>query len=87
MLSGAFGSLLAGFIIESMEGVADIRGWKWLFIVEGSATTVAALFAMYSLPDWPETTVWLNEDERVSESIRLSHDKWLTRILSSAIGL
>jgi hypothetical protein len=29
LLSGAFGGLLAGGIIDGMEGVAGTRGWKW----------------------------------------------------------
>lgn len=29
LMSGAFGGLLAGGIIDGMEGVAGTRGWKW----------------------------------------------------------
>lgn len=35
LTSGAFGGILAGLIIQSLEGKAGTRGWKWLFIVEG----------------------------------------------------
>lgn len=30
MMSGAFGGLLAGGLIEGMEGVRGIRGWHWM---------------------------------------------------------
>lgn len=38
VLSGAFGGLLAGAITSGLDGVYGIRGWRWLFIVEGVCT-------------------------------------------------
>jgi hypothetical protein len=29
LTAGAFGGLLAGGLIDGMEGVAGVRGWKW----------------------------------------------------------
>ncbi|CAN9144423.1 unnamed protein product [Alternaria alternata] len=45
ILSGAFGGLLAGAITGGMEGTAGLRGWRWLFIVEGAATIRAIAIA------------------------------------------
>ncbi|OKO99678.1 hypothetical protein PENSUB_8331 [Penicillium subrubescens] len=47
ILSGAFGGLLAALIVKYLEGVHGIRGWRWLFIVEGAATIGWALVAGY----------------------------------------
>ncbi|KAI6777899.1 uncharacterized protein J7T54_001556 [Emericellopsis cladophorae] len=44
VLSGAFGGIVAGAITSNLDMAHGIRGWKWLFIVEGAV----ALF-IYSL--------------------------------------
>jgi MFS family permease len=56
ILSGAFGGLLAGSITSGMDGAHGIAGWRWLFLIEGSATVGFALIAMWWLPDFPATT-------------------------------
>jgi MFS family permease len=71
MSAGAFGGLLAGGIIEGMEGLANTRGWKWLFIIEGLMTVVAAVVAFFVLPNYPATTKWLTPEEKKLASARL----------------
>lgn len=50
LVSGAFGGLIAGGLIEGMEGLGGIRGWKWLFMIEGAATVLIAIGAYFVLP-------------------------------------
>jgi hypothetical protein len=50
LVSGAFGGLLAGGLIEGMEGLGGVRGWKWLFMIEGMATVLIAIGAYFVLP-------------------------------------
>lgn len=38
-LSGAFSGLLA-FAIAKMDGVGNLPGWAWIFILEGIATVL-----------------------------------------------
>lgn len=53
LVAGAFGGLLAGGIIQGMDGVGGTPGWKWLFIIEGCATVAVAGFAVFVLPsEW-----------------------------------
>ncbi|GKZ55225.1 hypothetical protein AnigIFM49718_011587 [Aspergillus niger] len=74
ILSGAFGSLLAAGIIQGLEGVHGIRGWRWLFIVEGSATVGVAIICAFILPDFPATSKRLSERERYVAITRLATD-------------
>ncbi|KAF8900522.1 major facilitator superfamily domain-containing protein [Mucidula mucida] len=62
-LSGAFGGLLA-FAIEKMDGLGNLRGWAWIFLLEGLLTVVCSLIAFWRLPDYPETAKFLTPGER-----------------------
>ncbi|OAL44698.1 MFS general substrate transporter [Pyrenochaeta sp. DS3sAY3a] len=71
ILSGAFGGLLAGAITGGMDGTAGLRGWRWLFIIEGVATIVWAIAAGFILLDFPANTARLTERERAIAIARL----------------
>ncbi|KAG9187509.1 hypothetical protein G6011_05380 [Alternaria panax] len=71
ILSGAFGGLLAGAITGGMEGTSGLRGWRWLFIVEGAATIIWAMVAYFILLDFPANTQRLTDRERVIAIARL----------------
>ena len=71
ILSGAFGGLLAGAITGGLEGAHGLRGWRWLFIVEGAATIGFALIAPFILLDFPTTSKKLSERERAIACARL----------------
>lgn len=72
ILSGAFGGLLAAGIVNGLEGVHGIRGWRWLFIVEGAATVGFAIISLFILPDFPATSRRLSEREKHVAVARLA---------------
>ncbi|EJD08020.1 MFS transporter [Fomitiporia mediterranea MF3/22] len=74
MCSNAFGSLMAAGILSNMEGKRGIRGWRWLYFIEGAITIIIGLFSLWSLPDLPNNTRWLSPAERQLAQARLSED-------------
>ena len=74
VLSGAFGGLIAAGIIQGLEGSHGLRGWRWLFIVEGAATVGVAFIAAFILPDFPATSKGFSERERSIAVARLADD-------------
>ncbi|CAG8256862.1 unnamed protein product [Penicillium salamii] len=74
ILSGAFGGLLAAVIVKNLEGAHGIRGWRWLFIVEGAATIGVALIALFMLPDFPANSKRLSQRERNVAVARLASE-------------
>ncbi|GAA6020852.1 hypothetical protein JCM10207_001681 [Rhodosporidiobolus poonsookiae] len=72
-LSGAFGGILA-FGISKMGGVGGKPGWAWIFILEGLATFVVGVWAIFMIQDFPEDAKFLNEHERAFIVNRLKED-------------
>lgn len=72
-LAGAFGGILA-YGIGKMDGIRGYKGWRWLFIIEGLLTIVIAVVWFWTLPDFPETVTWMNEEERAFVKAKLERD-------------
>jgi len=49
----------------SLDGAADLRGWQWLFLVQGLPGVFAGLLVLRFLPDSPAVVSWLTEPEKV----------------------
>lgn len=70
-VAGAFGGLLA-FGVQHAH--VDIANWRLLFIVEGIPAILLGLVAMAFLPNRPETTSFLTEEEREIALARANRD-------------
>ncbi len=56
-----------GFISKpllELDGLADLRGWQWLYLLEGLPAVVIGLAVLVWLPDRPEKVKWLTDGER-----------------------
>jgi MFS family permease len=74
ILSNAVSGLIAAGILGNMDGSLGIRGWKWLFIIEGSVTVFVALCAVFILPDFPHNSSMLSAQEKELAIHRLALD-------------
>jgi sugar phosphate permease len=73
-LAGAFGGLLAS-AIGKMDGLNGYKGWRWIFILEGTLTCVVSFAFFFLIPDFPEHSKWLTEEERTYVTARLRADQ------------
>ncbi|KAI1105475.1 MFS general substrate transporter [Jackrogersella minutella] len=71
-VAGAFSGLLA-FAIAKMDGIGDLEGWRWIFILEGLATIIIAAASFFLLYDFPETATFLTPKEREFVVFRLKY--------------
>lgn len=61
--AGACGGLLA-YAIGHMQGVAGLKGWRWIFIIEGLPTVVMGVATFFLLADSPEKAYYLTPEEK-----------------------
>ncbi|AEO68110.1 uncharacterized protein THITE_160239 [Thermothielavioides terrestris NRRL 8126] len=69
-LSGAFGGLLARGL-SAIGPRGGLEGWRWIFIIEGLITVVAAALAYLLLPTSIATASYLTQEERDFAVLRL----------------
>ena len=74
-LSGLIGGPISGWILHRMSAVGGLRGWQWLFIVEGIPSLIAGAFTMFFLSDNPAKAKWLSEAEKSLLLLRLQEDE------------
>jgi MFS family permease len=73
-LAGAFGGLLAA-AIGKMDGVQGYAGWRWIFILEGCLTIAVACVFFFIMPNFPEESKWLTDEEKAYVAARLRADQ------------
>jgi len=72
-LSFVIGSPLAGLLLGlSWLG---LRGWRWLFILEGVPAVLLGLITLVYLTDWPPQANWLPAEERQWITGQLDREK------------
>ena len=72
-LSYVIGSPLAGLLLGlSWLGM---RGWRWLFIIEGVPAVLLGVITLWYLTDWPRLAKWLPDDEKLWITTELQREK------------
>ncbi|EDN03450.1 conserved hypothetical protein [Histoplasma mississippiense (nom. inval.)] len=72
-LSGAFSGLLAA-AIQNMEGLRGLRGWQWIFLLEGLFTVLFGIFSFLMLPNDPSQVFLFSPEEVEQCTRRLAQD-------------
>lgn len=62
-LAGAVGGFLA-YGIGNLNGSLGLKGWQWLFLLEGIPSCIAGVIIYFGFPNFPETASWLTDAER-----------------------
>ncbi|KAF1951759.1 MFS general substrate transporter [Byssothecium circinans] len=68
---GQLSSALSGLLVSFMDQLGGLSGWRWLFLLEGLPAILLAFVAFW-IPDYPESTNFLTDDERMFWKNRLA---------------
>jgi MFS family permease len=61
---GSFvGSPISAMLLQA-DGLLGMRGWHWLFLLEGIPTMLLGVACLFFLTDRPQQAAWLSEAER-----------------------
>lgn len=76
--SNAVGAAISGAVL-GLDGVLDLAGWQWIFIVEAVPAILLALAVLSLLPDGPSAARWLDVKEKDWLDSQLAAERTLIR--------
>ncbi len=62
-VSSVIGAPLSGAILQFADGLLSLRGWQWLFLLEGLPSVLTGFAFLIMLPDRPSEAKWLTPAE------------------------
>ncbi|KAH7030622.1 major facilitator superfamily domain-containing protein [Microdochium trichocladiopsis] len=74
VVSTGCSGLIAAATFSTLDNKYGIKGWQWLFIIEGAVTAGIAMFGFFLLPDDPSQTRWLTQAEKDLAIERIRRD-------------
>ncbi|WP_449432170.1 MFS transporter [Pseudomonas putida] len=63
-MAGVIGGPLSGGILQSFHDVGGLRGWQWMFLLEGAPVVLLGLVVLKALPDSFESVKWLSAEQK-----------------------
>ncbi len=73
-ISGAIGAPISGYLL-SFDGLFGLRGWQWLFLIEGAPAILLAPICLHYLQDGPENAHWLQPSDRAALTATLEAER------------
>ena len=70
----ALGSLASGYILN-LDGVLNLKGWQWLFLLEGFPSVLLGVVVWVWLDDSPAKAKWLTDDDKACLNEMMEADK------------
>lgn len=89
IISGAFNGLFAT-LLAMADGAGGLKGWQWIFVVEGLITCVVAFLSFFFMVDFPARSKLFTPEEKavIADRQRLDggefvHDRMIKHVLEA----
>jgi MFS family permease len=86
-VSNVLGSPISGAIMQFMDGASGLRGWQWLFLLEGIPSVIIGFLVLWVLPDNPKTAKFLTPEETNVVVKRIEEDNADKQVLGGKHNL
>ncbi|MDN5402180.1 MAG: MFS transporter [Pseudomonas sp.] len=81
-MAGVLGGPISGAILENFHDVGSLRGWQWMFLIEGAPVVLLGLVVLKWLPDSFESVHWLTAEQKQQLRTQLSNEEQRKTITS-----
>src|ERR1700744_1939481 len=72
-VSTVIGAPVSGLLL-GLDGAMGLKGWQWLFVIEGIPTVLLGVVAWFYLTDRPAKADWLSAEQKAWLSSRLESE-------------
>ncbi|MDB5630095.1 MAG: permease, partial [Tardiphaga sp.] len=73
-VSTVIGAPVSGLLL-GLDGMMGLRGWQWLFIIEGIPSVILGVVTWFYLTDRPEKAAWLTAEQKAWLSAKLASEQ------------
>lgn len=81
-MAGVIGGPVSGWILEHMQNTAGLRGWQWMFLIEGLPVVALGLVILARLDDRIQDAHWLSEEQKQTLLQTLAEEETRKQITS-----
>jgi len=74
VIANIVGAPISGSILQFAHGWGGLKGWQWLFLLEGLPSCILAFVTLFRLPSKPADAKWLSVDEKQVVATALARD-------------
>ena len=75
VVAGIVSGLMSGALMTYLGGLLTLRGWQWMFLLEGIPSLAMGILVLLFLDDSPQQAAWLSNDEKSVILSALSDDR------------
>ena len=72
-VSTVIGAPISGLLL-GLDGAMELKGWQWLFIIEGIPTVLLGFVTWFYLTDRPAQAAWLTAEQKAWLASRLASE-------------
>jgi MFS family permease len=72
--AGMIAGPLSGWIIQNLNSLWGLKGWQWMFMLQGFPASLLGIIAYFYLTDHPGQATWLSERQRQLVASHTAHE-------------